>query len=73
MKKLRMLAVLLLAIGLLLCAAAHGEEQGAFYYDANNWYLSLRGDLSGDVEIPSMVDDYYILAIGSNAFYEQLL
>jgi len=71
MKKLRMLAVLLLAIGLLLCAAAHGEEQGAFYYDANNWYLSLRGDLSGDVEIPSMVDDYYILAIGSNAFYEQ--
>lgn len=71
MKKLRMLAVLLLAIGLLLCAAAHGEEQGAFYYDANNWYLSLHGDLSGDVEIPSMVDDYYVLAIGLNAFYEQ--
>ena len=71
MKKLRMLAVLLLAIGLLLCAAAHGEEQGAFYYDANNWYLSLRGDLSGDVEVPSMVDDYYILVIGLNAFYEQ--
>ncbi len=71
MKKLRMLAVLLLAIGLLLCAAAHGEEQGAFYYDANNWYLSLRGDLSGDVEVPSMVDDYYVLAIGPNAFYEQ--
>ena len=71
MKKIRTLTVLLLAIGLLLCAAVHAEGQGAFYYDANNWYLSLRGELSGDVEVPSIVDDYYVQTIGLNAFYEQ--
>lgn len=70
MKKLKVLAFLLLAAFLLSCAA-QAEEASPWAYDSLNYCLNMEGELSGDVVIPAMVDGYAVNAIALNAFFGQ--
>lgn len=70
MKRMKLFAVLLVLM-LLSSAATLAEEQSSWQYDDSNFRLKVKGVLTGDVSVPSEINDFPVTALESNAFYEQ--
>lgn len=52
-------------------ASVCAEENATWKYDEANMRLERKGDMSGDVEIPSEIDGYKVTALGANCFNSQ--
>lgn len=59
---------------LLLCVPAvsvRAEENTVWKYDDLNMRLEREGEVSGDVEVPSVIDGHEVTALGSGSFNDQ--
>ncbi|MGN0745186.1 MAG: leucine-rich repeat domain-containing protein [Aristaeellaceae bacterium] len=68
MKQMQRVLWLLLALTVLVWGASAMAEEAVWSYDADNMYLKLDGEISGDVTVPAEVDGYQVSAIRYRAF-----